>query len=65
MRKRQALNSFSYWSEQIITPSGKTNEKAVIMREAWAWAIDSGFYKRLPSDVLKSDEILFKKFINK
>ena len=65
MTKKQAMNSFYYWSDQVTTPTGRENRKGVIMREAWAWAVDSGFYKKLPNDVIKADEILFKKFLNK
>ena len=65
MTKKQARNACCYWSDNVITPTGKENKKAVIMRSAWAWAIDTKYYKKLPHDVLKADEILFRKFLAK
>jgi len=65
MDKANAYRSFVYWGERIVTPTGKTNERAVRMRRAWAWAYDSGYYRRLPKDALKADQIVLEAYERK
>lgn len=50
MRKSKAIKSFYYWGNRIYSPLGKIDKKAELMRLGWAKAIDTGIYKKLPSD---------------
>jgi hypothetical protein len=61
MDKQTAYRSFVYWGDRIVTPTGKEDARAREMRAAWAWAYDTGYYKKLPSnDILKADEIVLE-----
>jgi hypothetical protein len=62
MKKIDAYRSFVYWGNSIITPTGRIDKRAEDMREYWAKAYDSGYYKKLPSDAIEADEMVRKKY---
>jgi len=62
MLKKNAMEAFVYYGNNIYSPLGIKSKKNEQMRKLWANAIDSGFYKKLPNDPIKADEILWKKY---
>jgi hypothetical protein len=62
MKKTRAIKSFEYHGERIFTPTGEKNKYHEKMREYWAWAVDSGYYKKLPDDPIEADRILWEMF---
>lgn len=62
MLKKQAINAFNYYGNNIYSPTGRKSEYNEKMRLAWAKAIDSGFYKKLPNDITKADDLVKKKY---
>lgn len=62
MDKQSAHRAFVHWGERIVTPTGKENPRAKEMRAAWAWAYDSGYYRKLPKDALAADKAVLKAY---
>jgi hypothetical protein len=60
MRKSEAVGSWRYWGNQIYTTLGRKNRKAKMLRAAYAHAISSGCYKKLPSNALEADSLFCK-----
>ena len=58
MKKQEAYQSFAYHGERIYSPLGNKNLYHERMRLAWAFAYDTGLYKRLPNDPIKADEAI-------
>ena len=63
MRKKKAIGAFVYYGNRIYSPTGRKNIRAEKMRTAWAKAVDSGYYKKLPQGSIEADEIVYKKYI--
>ena len=62
MLKKQAINAFVYYGNNIYSPTGRKSEYNEKMRSAWAKTIDSGFYKKLPNNIIEADKLVKKKY---
>ena len=58
MRRKVAYNSFVYHGDRIYSITGQYQPYYKAMRQKWAYAYDSGFYKKLPNDAIQADMIL-------
>jgi hypothetical protein len=65
MKKIDAYGSFVYWGNSIISPTGRIDKRAEDMRNYWAKAYSSGYYKKLPSDPIRADEMVREKYSKK
>jgi len=64
MQKKNAINSFNYYGNNIYSPLGRKSEHNEKMRLAWAKAIDSGNYKKLPNNPNEADKMIKKMYKN-
>jgi hypothetical protein len=62
IKKKQAIGGFNYYGNNIYSPLGRKSEYNEKMREAWAKAIDSGYYRKLPNNIIEADKLLKKKY---
>ncbi|MFH1613310.1 MAG: hypothetical protein ABIB46_06300 [bacterium] len=62
MLKKNAILAFNYYGNNIYSPTGRKSEYNEKMRIAWAKAIDSRFYKKLPNDAIEADKIIREKY---
>jgi len=62
MLKKKAIQSFTYYGNNIYSPLGNKSIYNEKMRSAWAKTIDSGFYRKLPNNPIEADKIVKKKY---